>query len=412
MTEFLNLLSPQDAIKLLEKNLAKDFLQIVMIPTIESLGKVVARDIRSLHPLPYFPRSMVDGYAVYSSDTFGASDSLPTYLALIGEVQMGKNTNYVHALGQAFLIHTGGMLPSNSDAVIMVEDTQKVDTDEVEIRKAVAPGENVLGIGEEIGKDEVVIPAGVKMRSVEIGGLMALGIMDLAVRASPKIGIISSGDEIVQPNQELRNGQVRDVNSYLLSALVTQWGGDPIPYGIVPDNLNDLLVVAKRAHAECDVVIFTAGSSVSMRDMTAEAIKSLGKPGVLAHGVNIRPGKPTILAVCSGKPVIGLPGNPVSAYVTAKLFVAPLIRYLLGLKNEGFQPTIRAELQANVPSQAGREDWVPVKLEKFGNDWKAIPIFTKSNFIFSLVSSSGLMCIPADHTGAEAGEFVDVFLCD
>jgi molybdopterin molybdotransferase len=412
MAEFLKLLSPQDAIKLLVKNLAEDRHTMLMAPTIESLGGVVARDIRSPHPLPNFPRSTVDGYAVYSSDTYGASDSLPTYLALIGEVLMGRNSNYILSPGQAVLIHTGGMIPSNSDAVIMVEDTQQVGASEVEIRKAVAPGENVLSVGEDIDEGEVVISAGVTIRSVEIGGLMALGIMDIPVRSNPKIGIISSGDEIVRPDQELQNGQVRDVNSYMLSALVTRWGGEPVLYGIVPDNLKELLIVAKRAHDECDVVIFTAGSSVSVRDITADAIESLGKPGVLAHGVNIRPGKPTILAVCSGKAVIGLPGNPVSAYVTAKLFVAPLIKYLLGLNNEGFQPTIRAELTANIPSQAGREDWVPVKISKASNGWYATPIFAKSNFIFSLVSANGLICIPKDHTGSEAGEFVEVFVCE
>jgi molybdopterin molybdotransferase len=198
----------------------------------------------------------------------------------------------------------------------------------------------------------------------------------------------------------------------MLSSLVNQWGGKPVLYGIVPDKLADLLLVAKRAHQECDAVIFTAGSSVSVRDITAEAVKSLGKPGILAHGVNIRPGKPSILAVCSGKAVIGLPGNPVSAYVTAKVFLKPLIKFLLGSKKVEIQPAIRAILTANIPSQAGREDWIPVNINGSSNDWKATPIFAKSNFIFSLVSAQGLIRISADHTGSEAGEFVNVFVCD
>ena len=412
MTEFLDLIPPEKAIRLLLSNLPFVASTEILIPSIESMGRVVASDIFSPYPLPSFPRSTVDGYALLSRDSLGATDTLPAYLEIVGEVLMGESSNFELSSGQAALIHTGGMIPTNADAVIMIEDTQLVGSTELEIRKAVAAGENLLAVGEEIDADVVVIAAGTIIRSVEIGGLMALGIMEIPVRSKPRVGIISSGDEIVFPGMEPDLGQIRDVNSYLLSSLISRWGGEPVVYDVVQDNLTKLIAIAKKAHENCDIVIFTAGSSVSVRDVTSKAISSLGKPGVLVHGVNIRPGKPTILANCSGKAVIGLPGNPLSAYITANLFVAPLIKHLQGIKDTKFSPTIHATLSLNIPSQAGREDWIPVKLSTSNNDIFAIPIFAKSNFIFSLVSASGLIRINTEQTGLEAGKIVEVFMCD
>jgi molybdopterin molybdotransferase len=367
LTEFLNLIHPQKALELLISNLPDETSSEILVPSLDCLGRVVASDILSPYELPTFPRSTVDGYALISKDTFGASDSLPSYLELIGEILMGKSNNFDIKSGQAVLIHTGGMIPAHADAVIMIEDTQLIGINELEIKRAVASGENMLAVGEEINAGVVVIAAGTTIRSVEIGGLMALGIMKIPLRSKPRVGIISSGDEIVFPGSELNFGQVKDVNSYLLSSLISKWGGEPVFYGIVQDNLEMLISIAKHAHENCDIVLFTAGSSVSARDVTSEAIKSLGKPGVLVHGVNIRPGKPTILANCSGKAVIGLPGNPVSAYITANLFVAPLIKHLLGEKDTHLSPSIRATLSINIPSQAGREDWIPVRLSTSDN---------------------------------------------
>ncbi len=217
-------------------------------------------------------------------------------------------------------------------------------------------------------------------------------------------------------NIEPGPGQVRDVNSYTLSALVTEAGGEPVLYGVVQDQLARMKESIAKALSECQAVVITAGSSASARDMTAEAIASLGTPGVLVHGVNVRPGKPTILAVCDGKAVIGLPGNPVSAMVIAGLFVVPVIKKLLGLRVERPAASCLARLRVNVASQAGREDWMAVKLipasdgSGEGEAWLADPIFAKSNLIFSLAAADGLICIPLDVTGLEAGERVQVFL--
>jgi molybdopterin molybdotransferase len=246
---------------------------------------------------------------------------------------------------------------------------------------------------------------------------MAIGITKVQVVRKVQVGLISTGDEVIDPGQSPRPGQVRDVNSYTLAALVEKSGGIPKRYGIVSDEFDELKVAVAGALSECDAVIITAGSSASTRDMTADVIRSLGEPGVLVHGINTRPGKPTILGVCNGKAVIGLPGNPVSALVNGYLFVVPVIEKLLGALPRP-TATILARLTVNLPSQAGREDWWPVKLlpSRTGRggggegDFEAEPIFGKSNLIFTLAAADGLLRIHPDATGLSAGEIVEIFL--
>jgi molybdopterin molybdotransferase len=346
-------------------------------------------------------------------------------------------------------IHTGGMLPEGADAVVMLEYTQEINRGdreerrektgfisavsanlsstqgtavELEIFKAVAEGENVITIGEDVAQGQVVQPRGSLMRPAGIGGLMALGFTKLRVSKKVQVGLISSGDEVIPPEQSPRPGQVRDVNSHTLAALVTKSGGEPVLYGIVGDRFDELKETTARALSECDAVVITAGSSASTRDLTADVIDSLGRPGVLVHGINTRPGKPTILGVCNGKAVIGLPGNPVSALVNGYLFLVPVIEKLLGA-NPRPKASVQARLTVNLPSQAGREDWWPVRLttgptekkEKKDSvssvvNYRAEPIFGKSNLIFTLAAADGLLRIPPDATGMSAGEMVEVFL--
>lgn len=431
MPEFLTLLPPNDAREKLLSHLSSGILDSESVSVDLSLGRVTSQDIFSPHPLPEFPRSTVDGYAVKSKDTFGATDSLPAYLNLIGEVPMGDEPSFEIKSGQCALIHTGGMLPNGADAIVMLEYTQLVGaglpelenlqvnqvrpapTNEIEIFKSVADGENVIRIGEDVAQNQLVIPKGTSIRPAEIGGLMALGIMNVDVIKKPIVGLISTGDEVIEPSQTPKYGQVRDINSYTLSALIQKSGGVAKKYGIISDQFEALKEAALKALSECDVVIITAGSSASTRDMTAEVIGQLGSPGVLVHGINTRPGKPTILGACNGKAVIGLPGNPVSALVNGYLFVVPVIEKLLGALPKP-KANVQAKLTVNLPSQAGREDWFPVRLvssnQKSVISYEAIPIFGKSNLIFSLASADGLLKISADATGLSAGEIVDVVL--
>lgn len=413
MPEFLTLLPPDDARDLILSHLPQPKSDSEPIDVVHSLNRILAEDILAPQPLPEFQRTTVDGYAVRAADTHGASDSLPAYLTLIGEVPMGIAPAFEIGPGQCALIHTGGMLPPGADAVVMLEYTQSAHENEIEISRAVADGENVIRIGEDVAQGQLVLPKGTRIRPAEIGGLMALGLTSLRVAKLVKVGLISTGDEVIDPSQTPRPGQVRDINSYTLGALVEKSGGVAVRYGIVSDQFQALKEAAAQALSECDAVIVTAGSSASTRDMTADVIRALGEPGVLVHGINTRPGKPTILGVCSGKAVIGLPGNPVSALVNGYLFVVPVIERLLGALPRP-RATVQARLTVNLPSQAGREDWWPVKLavssQQLAVKYDAEPIFGKSNLIFTLAAADGLLRIHPDATGLSAGEIVEVIL--
>ena len=414
MPEFLQLLPPLDALDRLLVAL-KNSPMTVSIPREEvelhqALGRVTIEPILAPHPMPSFPRSTVDGYALRAADTYGASEGLPAYMSLAGEVPMGEAPGFDIKPYECALIHTGGMLPESADAVVMVENTQMVHAGEIEILRAAAEAENVLAVGEDVREGEQVIPAGTRLRPAEIGGLAAIGITHLNVARRPRVAIISSGDEVVPPQTDIRPGQVRDINAYTLSALVQVAGGDPVHYGIVPDQAEALEATAREGLESCDMVVITAGSSASTRDLTATVINRLGQPGVLVHGVNVRPGKPTILAVCDGKTMIGLPGNPVSALVIASLFVVPVIDHLLGLTVERPKSSLSASLSLNLASSAGREDWIAVRLTKSEHGYLAEPVFGKSNLIFTLARADGLIRIPPDATGLSAGQLVDVVL--
>ncbi|MBS1250800.1 MAG: Molybdopterin molybdenumtransferase [Chloroflexi bacterium] len=412
MPEFLNLLPPDDALnKFLDA--LPTYVETEKIPTSQAVGRVTAAPVLSPHPLPEFRRSTVDGYAVRAADTHGANQSLPVYLTLRDEVPMGATPDFTVEKAGCALIHTGGMLPPGTDAVVMVEYTQTSRPGEVEILRSVAEGENVIEIGEDVSQGQEVIPQGRRLRAAEIGGLMALGMTEVLVARSPRVGILSSGDEVVPPGQRPAPGQVRDVNTYTLSALVERAGGVPLTYGIIPDTREDMEAAVAKAKDECELVVVTAGSSASTRDLTAEVMDAQGEPGVLVHGVNVRPGKPTILAVAEERAFIGLPGNPVSALVIAGLFVTPTLRAMLGLPPERLQPTLPAKLTLNLSSKTGREDWIPVQVQPSpAGGYHAEPIFGKSNLIFTLARANGLIRIPADANGLRAGEEVAVRIFD
>lgn len=435
MPEFIRLLPPVDARGLL-LNQVRPIQDIESLPTLDAVGRICARAVYSPIHLPIFPRATVDGYAMRAEDTYGASDSLPAYLSLTGEIQMGTEAGISVAPGQCVLIHTGGMLPEGANAVVMLEHTQVSRPAEIEVSRACAVGENVIQPGEDIEAGQLALQAGQRLGVAEIGGLMAMGITEIGVTRRPRVALISSGDEVIPPQATPLPGQVRDVNSYSLSVLVEEAGGVAQRMGIIPDQEQALLQATRQALEIHDLVVITAGSSASARDLTSQVIQALGSPGVLVHGVNLKPGKPTILASCQGKPVIGLPGNPVSALVAARLFLIPVIERLLGQPDNRLHASVAARLAVNLPSQAGREDWIPVKLvdkrRKTSFDYAqdasagarnayqpvsdrvaelvAEPIHGRSNLIFNLVLADGLVCIPASATGLSAGEQVEVFL--
>ncbi len=310
------------------------------VPTDEAQDRVTFEAITSPESLPAFRRSTMDGYAVRAADTFGAGESLPAFLRVVGEVPMGKPAAVILGTGEAALVHTGGMLPDTADAVVQVEHTQLIGRTteghfpvEIEVLKAVADGQNVLQVGEDVAPTAPILKAGHRLRPQDLGGLLAVGLTAVTVRARPRVAILATGDEVIPPSSQAGPGQIRDINSYTIAGQVRRGGGEPVVLGIVGDDYEALRVAAASALASSDMLVMTAGSSVSVRDVTVEVIDSLGQPGVLLHGVATRPGKPTIVGVVEGKPVLGLPGNPVSAMIQFDMFGVPALERLLGVEN-------------------------------------------------------------------------------
>jgi molybdopterin molybdotransferase len=412
MPEFLQLADPQIALREFLTGIHPSKSAGFLLPVVEAIGRVTSEPVYSPEQSPAFSRSTVDGLAVRARDTFGASDGIPVYLSIKGQIRMGNEPGFGIDSGQAAEIHTGGMIPEGCDAVIMLENSQALPNGQIEIIKPVSPGENVIQAGEDVRENDEIIPAGRIIRSVEIGGMLAVGISSVLVKNKPRVGILSSGDELVPPQSIPALGQVRDINSSMIANLVAQNRGKPILYDLMPDDPQSIRKALQKAFEECDAMVITAGSSASTRDYTAQAIQSLGNPGILFHGLNIKPGKPTILAICGEKPVIGLPGNPVSALVIATLYVIPMVKKLTGIVEITSSPTGRAKLNINLPSVAGRVDYWPVKINFHKGEIIAEPVFYKSNLIFSLVKADALAVVPASANGLSAGEEIEYTLLE
>ncbi len=409
MNQLLTLTPRPAALQRLQAALPAPSLPAEIVDTPTALGRVLATEIVAPHPLPHFARSTMDGYAVRAADTVGASETLPAYLRVVGEVRMGRAPDIAVSAGEAALIHTGSALPAGADAVVMVERTQPFGADEIEVLRAVAEGENVIPLGEDLQTGDLVLPAGKRLRAQELGGLMALGLTHVNVVCRPRVALISTGDELVPPEEMPGSNQVRDLNSTAVGALIETAGAVPLRYGIVRDDAEILYQTAARALAEADALIITAGSSASARDLTAEVLNRLGAPGVLVHGVPVKPGKPTILAACQGKPVFGLPGNPVSALNTIRLFVAPVLWRLQGTEppRAGY---VHARLAQNIPGANGREFFVSVHLEERPDGLWVRPLLGESNLIFVLVRGDGIVRVPLGVTGLARGTEVEVEL--
>ena len=407
MSEFFNVLAPGEALRVLMERIAP-LAESEVVTTAEALGRITADGIRSPEDLPAFPRSAMDGYSVRSRDTFGASEGLPAYLEVAGEVPMGQPPGLSLGPSQAATAFTGGMLADGADAVVMIEHTQIVGKTTIEVVRPVAPGENVVQVGEDVQKGDVVLSCGHVLRPQDLGGLLALGITHIPVARRPRVSIVSTGDELVRPPEPAGPGQVRDINTYTISSLISRSGGVPVPVALVEDDFEAQRDAAVRGLDEGDILVFSAGSSVSSRDMTASVIDSLGTPGVLVHGISLKPGKPTIVGLVDGKPVFGLPGNPVSAMVVFDLLVRPVIYTLSGCSTPQEPTMVEATLTRDIPSLSGREDYVQVRLLQQNGSLSAEPVFGKSNLIYTLIRSDGMVKVPLNEGGLYAGESVTV----
>jgi len=410
-----DIVSLEEALRLLRMHQPPCPGRIVSVPLEEALNRVCAEDIVSPENLPPYPRSTMDGYAVRAKDTFGASEGLPAYLEISGEVLMGEYPETTPSPGTCHKIATGGILPPGADGVVMLEHTITIDERMIEVVKPVAAGDNIINTGDDVRKDGVLLSQGKLLRPQELGLLAGLGIENVNVFRRVRVGIISTGDEIVPYHETPLPGKIRDMNGVNLAALVRNRNGSPQFYGIASDKEEDLTDMVSKALAANDLVFLSGSSSVGTRDLGERVIEKMGSPGILLHGVAIRPGKPVIIARAGDKMIFGLPGHPVSAAVAFDLFVKPVLKQLSGLENDSLPDyrTVDARLMRNLSSTSGRTDFVRVRLEKQENgEINAIPILGKSGALSTMVKAQGYLTIQEHQQGLKEGEIVEVKLFD
>lgn len=375
-------------------------------------GRILSESVISPEDLPLFSRSTMDGFAVRAKDTFGATEGLPALFSIVGEVRMGEEPDVMVSTGEAARIWTGGMLPSGSDAVLPLEYARDVDDKSVELARAVAPADHVILAGEDVKKGRSISFSGQRLKPQDLGLLAALGISGVKVRKKPRAAIISTGDEIVDVTATPRPGQVRDINTYTLSALTKEAGAVPYVMDRAGDQFEDIKKAVELGLEKADTVILSGGSSVGVRDFTVAVFESFPGSEILVHGISVSPGKPTILARLGNKSLWGLPGHATAAMITFDLFLNPLLAKL-----SGFSPADpllnqqKARLSRNLASVHGREDYVRVSIGREPDgEVIAQPVLGKSGLISTMVKADGLIRIGRDVEGLKKGSMVEVML--
>ena len=376
------------------------------VPLTGARGRVLFAPVEAEEFVPGFDRSTVDGYAVRSADTFGCSDAIPAVLTLRGEVLMGEGASGTLEPGCCVAVPTGGAMPPGSDAAVMLEYAEDYGDGTIGVCKSAAPGANLIFKGDDVRPGQAVLPAGRRLTSSDVGALAALGVSRVSVCRRPAVGVISTGDELVAVEEAPGEGQVRDVNSAMLAALIEESGGEAVSFGILRDDEVLLGETLDRALERCDVVLISGGSSVGMKDASCRVMEARGE--VLFHGVAMKPGKPTILGRAGGKPVFGLPGHPVAAFFVSRLFVRPLLDRLQGRTPGRY--AVPAVLAEAVSANHGRAQYMGVFLSERDGVRHARPIRGKSGLITTLAGSDGYFCIPRDCEGVAAGETIQVYL--
>ena len=397
----LNVVSVEKAVEIINDSF-RELTACELLSPENSLGRVLSEDVISEEYIPDFDRSVMDGYALIASDTYGAGEAMPAMLTVKGEIPMGQAVTEKISRGECMKISTGGMLPMGADSVIMKENTDDSFEGMCLCLKSVACGENVTKKGDDVKKGDIVLKKGTVISSSHVGVLGALGIKSVKCIKKPLAGIISTGDEITDYREKPSFGQIRDINSVMISALLSENGCDVRGYGIVKDKKDELSSVFGRALSECDLVILSGGSSKGERDMTSEIISERGE--LLLHGLAMKPGKPTILGKCDNKAVFGLPGHPAAAYYVARRTVLPCIKKLTGRSDAPL--TIKLPLGTDIPSNHGREEVVSVKII----DKRIYPVFGKSGLVSLLSESDGFIIIDRNREGAFLGEETEVYL--
>lgn len=406
--EFLKLTSVNDLLDII-KNELKPIMadSIEKLNLLEASNRVLAENVVAAEDLPPYSRSAVDGYAVRAEDTYGASPENPAYLSLEGEIEIGEKPDQILKPGTAIYIPTGAELPAEADSCLMIEDTEKFGS-QIEVMNSVSARENIIKKGDDIKDGQLLLDKGSRLSSAEIGALAGLGYDQAKVFIRPEIAIISSGNELIPPGSKRKGSSIYDINSYLLGSLFQEWGLKPVLKGIVTDNKADLKAKIE-ASLGADLIVISGGSSVGVKDYTIEVINSIAEPGVFLHGLAVKPGKPTILGRLNETPIIGLPGNPSSAWVVAAIVIPAIINRIRALpvetRAEFFKNSITAELSEPISATAGRQEYFPVKLTE---KKQARPLYGKSNLITTLVDSDGLIVIPPGSEGLAQGSQVEI----
>ena len=401
----LHVKTPEEVLALIDQ----EFAPLGAAETVSltaAMGRVLAEDIAATEYVPDFDRSTVDGYAVRAKDTFGCTDAIPAILPLQGEVLMGEGAQSPLNPEECVAVPTGGAVPNGADSVVMVEYTEDYGDGTIGISKSAAPGQNMIFRGDDVFPGKVVLEQGRVLSSQDIGALAAIGRVQVPVAKKLKIGVISTGDELVPPEHTPGPGQVRDVNSPMLEAMLSSFGVNVINYGIVIDDEALLSEKVHKAVAECNAVLLSGGSSVGVKDAACRIIESMGK--LLMHGIAIKPGKPTILGKTGAKPLVGLPGHPVAAYFITKIFILPLLCRLTGRKQERYTTTAR--VTESISANHGRAQVHCCRLESRGGELWASPIRGKSGLITTLAGADGYFIIDRDCEGLPQGAQVQVFV--
>lgn len=404
--ELFNVLTLAEAMETLRPYMQPFYERQEEVSLEKSWGRIAARDIIASWDLPHFRKSTVDGLAVRSADTFGANDSLPALIINIGEVLMGRTPSKPLGKGEGMLIPTGGMIPEEADAVVMIEHVENFGDSLYGVSQPVAPGENLIDIGEDITVGKVFISRFFSIRPQEMGLLAAQGIVNVPVIVRWNIGILSTGDEIVAPEIEPNRAQTRDINGYALMGQAISCGCNVKYYGIVGDDEKELRERLKEMLAESDIIILSGGSSVGTRDLTAGLIQEISETDLLFHGLALRPGKPTIAGVAQGKVIFGLPGHPVSAMVVFDNLIRPWLDASTHIMPN--KPSPEGILTQNIYSGSGREEFLYVSITPKGDDYLLNPVRGKSGLISTMVQADGLVHISLDNEGLEADKRIKV----
>lgn len=403
----LTVKTPEEVLEIIETKVTNQCAN-EEIELLNAVNRVLALDVIANEYVPDYNRSTVDGYAVVSEDTFGCSESIPAILSIAGEVFMGASPDGSLHPGECVIIPTGGAVPDGADAVVMVEHTESYGDGTIGVFKSAAPGMNMIYRGDDVYPGKTVIKAGRRLTGPDIGALAALGINTVTVKKQPVVGIISTGDELVDVDEQPEIGQTRDVNSYTLNAFCIQAGAIPINYGIIRDEEALLDQALATALTECDLVLISGGSSVGTKDATYRVISSRGD--MLLHGIAMKPGKPTIMGICDGKPVMGLPGHPAAAYYVSEIFVAEILAKLQGRQLR--RHAINATLSETIGANHGRTQCSGVVLREDNGVLYADPIHSKSGLISSLSTADGYFVIERDSEGVSAGSTIEVYMFD